>query len=268
MVKEEVWSGVLSWCNSQFFCSQSSGRSLRTFLKTFLLFSRGIIQKKFVPTGLTVSSAYYCDFYGDCVKKAVTNILEEDAVITRMRNWLLGLSRRFFLNNPSDVKEHDEYALDFALDLSRLFRTALNRVCHSNTHVRLMHFSLERLSNICQGLRRTFSEICTKFDAVLLFDSWWNRIRPDSRLQKKKYVKIPTYASTIVCRFTVVLQLLYRRQQQSRKLWIHPCMSVVYCPWDFWADQGHCPSIRPTTFLSCLRLYLYGRTARISPTYK
>jgi hypothetical protein len=29
--KKEVWDGALSWCNGQFFCRQSSGRSLRTF---------------------------------------------------------------------------------------------------------------------------------------------------------------------------------------------------------------------------------------------
>jgi hypothetical protein len=29
--EKEVWDGALSWCNSQFFCHQSSGRILRTF---------------------------------------------------------------------------------------------------------------------------------------------------------------------------------------------------------------------------------------------
>jgi hypothetical protein len=31
LVKKEVWDYVLSCCNSQFFCSQSSQRSTRTF---------------------------------------------------------------------------------------------------------------------------------------------------------------------------------------------------------------------------------------------
>jgi hypothetical protein len=31
LVKKEVWDGALSWWNSQFFCCQSSGRSLHTF---------------------------------------------------------------------------------------------------------------------------------------------------------------------------------------------------------------------------------------------
>jgi hypothetical protein len=38
------------------------------------------------------------------------------------------------------------------------------------------------LSNHCQGLCRTFSEICTKFDAHSLLDQSQNRIRPDTRL--------------------------------------------------------------------------------------
>jgi hypothetical protein len=37
-------------------------------------------------------------------------------------------------------------------------------------------FLLECLFNHCQGLRRTFSKFCTKFDAVHLSDPWRNRI--------------------------------------------------------------------------------------------
>jgi hypothetical protein len=29
---------------------------------------KGIVHKEFDPEGQTVSSAYYCDFYSDCVK--------------------------------------------------------------------------------------------------------------------------------------------------------------------------------------------------------
>jgi hypothetical protein len=29
---------------------------------------KGIVHKEFVLAGHTVNSAYYCDFYGDCVK--------------------------------------------------------------------------------------------------------------------------------------------------------------------------------------------------------
>jgi hypothetical protein len=35
LVKKEMWDGALSWCNSQFSRCQSSGRSLRTFLRSY-----------------------------------------------------------------------------------------------------------------------------------------------------------------------------------------------------------------------------------------
>jgi hypothetical protein len=43
----------------------------------------------------------------------------------------------------------------------------------------------ERLSNHCQGLRRTSSDICTQSDAVPLSDPSQNHIKPDTRLQIK-----------------------------------------------------------------------------------
>jgi hypothetical protein len=46
-------------------------------------------------------------------------------------------------------------------------------------------FFAERLSNRCQGLRRTFSEIYSKFRAVPLSDLSRYHIRPDTRLQIK-----------------------------------------------------------------------------------
>jgi hypothetical protein len=47
-------------------------------------------------------------------------------------------------------------------------------------------FILERLSNHCQGLHRTTSEICSKFDAVCLSNPSRNRVRPDMKLQIKQ----------------------------------------------------------------------------------
>jgi hypothetical protein len=44
-------------------------------------------------------------------------------------------------------------------------------------------FCPECLSNHCQGLRRTFSYICTIFVAVPLSDPLRKPIRPDTRLQ-------------------------------------------------------------------------------------
>jgi hypothetical protein len=50
----------------------------------------------------------------------------------------LAYQDEFFANNPLDVDGNDEHALDFALLLSRLFRSALNPAYHSNTVARLM----------------------------------------------------------------------------------------------------------------------------------
>jgi hypothetical protein len=65
--------------------------------------------------------------------------------------------------------------------------------CPCTAHV----FFPELLSNHCQGLRRTFSEIYTKFVTVPLSDPSRNRIRPDTRLQtigrKYQYVDITTF---------------------------------------------------------------------------
>jgi hypothetical protein len=70
-----------------------------------------------------------------------------------------------FVNNPLDVKEDDEHALDFALHLSRRCRPwSLDFPCTSHA------LFTEGLSNHCQCLRRTVSEICTTFDAVPLSD--------------------------------------------------------------------------------------------------
>jgi hypothetical protein len=66
-------------------------------------------------------------------------------------------------DDPLGDKENDENTLDFAFHLSRLFSASVSLDCLCMAHA----FFPERLSNHCQGLRRTFSEICTKFDAVL-----------------------------------------------------------------------------------------------------
>jgi hypothetical protein len=76
-----------------------------------------------------------------------------------------------------------------------------------------------------------FSEIYTKCYAVPFSDTSRNRIRPETRLQIKgckitlpsfclKICILPKYASTMLYSCNVLLQLLYRWQYQSRKLWI------------------------------------------------
>jgi hypothetical protein len=87
-----------------------------------------------------------------------------------------------FTNNPIDVQENYEHALDLALHLTPLFSVSVNLDSLCTAHA----FVPEHLSNHCQCLCRTFSEICTKFDAVPLLDPSRNRIRPDTLLQIKK----------------------------------------------------------------------------------
>jgi putative salt-induced outer membrane protein YdiY len=85
------------------------------------------------------------------------------------------------VNNPLGVKENYEHALEFALYLSRFLSVSvsLDFPCTAQA------FFLDHFSNHCQGLRHTFSEFCTKFDAVPLWDTSRNRTRQDKRLQIK-----------------------------------------------------------------------------------
>jgi hypothetical protein len=69
----------------------------------------------------------------------------------------LACREAFFVNNPLEVKEIYEHALDFALRVSRLFRSL---------SVWAFLVRLVRLSNHCQCLRRSFPEIFTRFDSV------------------------------------------------------------------------------------------------------
>jgi hypothetical protein len=79
-----------------------------------------------------------------------------------MRNCLL-CQDKFVVRNPLHVKEND-YALDFALHLYRLFRSALNRSCHSNSRVRLMLSS----PNSCLIIARVSIALFPRFDACSL----------------------------------------------------------------------------------------------------
>jgi hypothetical protein len=87
------------------------------------------------------------------------------------------------VTNLLDVKENYEHSFDFALYLSRLFRSRRVWTLPCTAHA----FFPERLSNHCQVVRRTSSEIYTKFDAVLLSDPSRNPIRPDTRLLIKEH---------------------------------------------------------------------------------
>jgi hypothetical protein len=56
-------------------------------------------------------------------------------------------------------------------------------------------FFPERLSNHCQGRRRTNFEICTESDAALMSGSSRNRNRPDTRLKLKYH--LPLHLTTV-----------------------------------------------------------------------
>jgi hypothetical protein len=92
------------------------------------------------------------------------------------------------------------------------------------------------LSNHYQSLRPIFSEICTKFNSHST-DPRRNRIRPDMRLQIKGRNKSARPPSCVkFCMLTpniwyychLPLQLLYRWQHQSRKLWMLPRMYSLF----------------------------------------
>jgi hypothetical protein len=76
-----------------------------------------------------------------------------------------------------------------------------------------LYGSCSRLSNHCQDFRRTFSDICTKSDAVPLLDPSRNRIKRLQIKGRKKSARrpvsvkclhwLPRYASTNICRCIV-----------------------------------------------------------------
>jgi hypothetical protein len=87
-------------------------------------------------------------------------------------------------------------------------------------------FCPECLSNYCQGLHRTFSEICIKCCPHSRFLCRIHREIASQDLRKKNQYVQPAarnfvrYASTTIYRCIALLQLLYRWQHKSRKLWI------------------------------------------------
>jgi hypothetical protein len=135
------------------------------------------------------------------------------------RNDSLDCQDKFFVRNPFDVEENDERFLDSVLPPSSLLLSSMSLDSQCASHV----FIPEILSNHCRGLRLTFSEICTKFDAVPL--SYPSRILiwPDTPPQingretsifTQLRVTLYTYSqdilSTTFYLCTVLLQLLYK----------------------------------------------------------
>jgi hypothetical protein len=101
------------------------------------------------------------------------------------------------------------------------------------------------MSNHCQGLCHTFSEICTKYHHTFCQS---HCIRPDTWLHIKRckklecqpsceslYADFPRYANTIIYCCIMLLHLLYRWQHQSGKLqiadglYVFPSFVVFVC---------------------------------------
>jgi hypothetical protein len=153
-----------------------------------------------------------------------------------MQNWLFGLSGYFFLwRTPFDIKENDEHAPDIALHLSRLFRSAQNQTCHSNTRVWLMlsppnaclatvRVSVPLFPRFAQNLMHTRCRIHREIapQNQHIHPAAWNFVH-----------SLAGYASSVIYRCIALLQLLYRWQHQSWKLWIQfrHQMFVVGQPW-------------------------------------
>jgi hypothetical protein len=76
----------------------------------------------------------------------------------------LACQDEFFVKNSRDGKGNYEHTLDFALRLSCLFQSAPNRVCHSNTHVRLILSSL----NACLIITRVTVALFPRFAQHLM----------------------------------------------------------------------------------------------------
>jgi hypothetical protein len=117
----------------------------------------------------------------------------------------------------------------FSLHSFRLFSVSVGLDFPHTAHT----FLPESLSNHCQCLCSTFSEICTKFDPISLSDPSRNHTRPDIRLQIKRSKNQHIYpaaenivhwhsicATTIIYCWIALLQLLYRWQHHFLKLWI------------------------------------------------
>jgi hypothetical protein len=80
-------------------------------------------------------------------------------------NDCLAWQDEFFMNNPIDVEENDEHALYVAFSPVSPFLVLLSLDFLCTVHA----FFPKCLSNHCQAIRHSFSEIFTKFDAHSLF---------------------------------------------------------------------------------------------------
>jgi hypothetical protein len=104
----------------------------------------------------------------------------------------------FFANNPLDVKENYEHAPDFALHMSRLFRSRWVSTCHSSTYVWLMIPAPKACLIIARVSAVLLPRFAHKFDTVPLLDPSRNRIRPDTWPQIKGRKNTSTHLRDIL----------------------------------------------------------------------
>jgi hypothetical protein len=76
----------------------------------------------------------------------------------------LACQDEFFVDNPLDVNENDELALDCLSPVPPFSFCPEPSMIFKHPHAADACFP-ERLSNHCQCFRLTFSEICKKFDS-------------------------------------------------------------------------------------------------------
>jgi hypothetical protein len=125
-------------------------------------------------------------------------------------------------------------------------------------------FFRERLSNHYQGLRHTFPEICTGFDAVPLSGPSRNLIRPDTRLQIKRHeisARPPSYVHWLP-RYTSTNHLPLHRDTTTAVQMATPVPEIMdmprTCKWYLGVSRGLCKTytctfnIRPPSYVKFL----------------
>jgi hypothetical protein len=102
-------------------------------------------------------------------------------------------------------------------------------------------FFLERLYNHCQGLSRTLSVICTRFNVILcrihcritsgqIRDSKQKNVKISMSIQLHEILYSQDMLVLIIYCCIALLQLLYRWHHQSQKLWMpHHVVSALTC---------------------------------------
>jgi hypothetical protein len=115
-----------------------------------------------------------------------------------------------FVNNPLDVKENYEHALDFGLVS--------------------LDFSIGRIVGLSLWLILSSLNAC-----VIISTHCWIHCDITSQLQIKGNKKLDMLV-LIIYQCITLLQLLYRWQHQSRKLWIPVCL--VCCQVDMFSPVG------------------------------